>query len=114
MSALSRTNETRGRINILKEELEKEEIYFKWLLESKMIDTDALYSGLMQDLEIEVKTVKERNNMCGFTQGDTEPYFMIKTAFVNNENYYFDYDQKRIIEEYCKMKYKTSKVRYAT
>ena len=114
MSELEKqTEKTRLRISNIKEDLEKEEDYFKWLLDCSLVETSRLYEGLILELGVDIRTVKERNNMCGFTQSDTEPFFMVETAFVDVDSYYFTKDQKEIINEFYKKQHKVTKVRYS-
>ena len=42
-----------------------------------------------------------------------EPFFMVETAFVDVDSYYFTKDQKEIIEDFYKKQHKVTKVRYS-
>ena len=64
MSELEKqTEKTSLRISRIKEDLKKEEDYFKWLLDCSLVETSRLYEGLILELGVDIRTVKERNNM---------------------------------------------------
>jgi len=103
----------RKRISSIESDLEKNKEYYNWLVDSCVVEDDDLYNGLINTLNVEVKEVKEVNNMYGFSQAETEPFFIINTAFVDVKNYYFDKNQKKVITEFMKRKHKISKVRFS-
>ena len=100
-------------ISNIKEDLEKENIYFKWLLDCSLVETSRLYEGLILELDVDIRKVKERNCMYGFSGMDTEEYSMVETAFVDVDSYYFTEDQKEIIDGFYKKQYKVTKVVYS-
>jgi len=70
------------------------------LQKSKEVETKELYNGLIEEFTSEIKDVKRRNNMCGFTQGDTEPYFTIKVAYIETGDVFLTKEQMNIILSY--------------
>lgn len=103
----------RKRISSIESALEDNKEYYNWLVDACVVEDDDLYNGLINTLNVEVKEVKEVNNMCGFSQSDTEPFFIINTAFVDVKNHYFDKNQKKVITEFMERKHKVSNVRFS-
>ena len=110
---LNETHLIKKRIKNIEDDLKNNKDYYKWLLDACVVEDDDLYNGLINNLKVDVKEVKEVNNMCGFSQYDTERFFIIKTAFVDIENHYFDKSQKKIITEFMERKHKVKKVKYS-
>lgn len=110
---LSETHLIKKRIKNIEADLKNNKDYYKWLLDACVVEDDDLYNGLINNLKVDVKEVKEVNNMCGFSQSDTEPFFIIRTAFVYVENHYFHKSQKKIITEFMERKHKVKKVKYS-
>ena len=72
------------------------------LEKSTEVKNNALYSGLITELYTQIKEVKQRNNFYGHTQGDTEPYFIVKLAYIETGDVFLTKEQKQIILDYHK------------
>jgi len=72
------------------------------LEKSTEVKNTALYNGLITELHTQIKEVKQRNNFYGHTQGDTEPYFNVKIAYIETGDVFLTKEQKQIILDYHK------------
>ena len=72
------------------------------LEKSKGVKNKQLYNGLIEEFDTTIKEVKQRNNFCGHTQGDTEPYFVVKLAYIETGDVFLTKEQKQIILDYHK------------
>lgn len=99
-----------GRIDRIKEDLNHNEGYLDWLMTAREVSESELYSGLILKLKFRLEDVKERNNMYGFNQHETNLFSVIPSAFVDVGDCYFRKTQKEIITDYFKSNHKVKKV----
>ena len=80
------------------------------LEKSTDVKNNALYNGLITELYTQIKEVKERNNFYGHTQGDTEPYFIMKIAYIDTGPPFLTKEQKQIVLDYHKKENDVKKI----